>query len=146
MREPAVAFPVSFHLYSVDGRGDAEGEKVEKHYLVLFKAPCPETVRCSRNLLPPGFTGGFKLCEGFGTCLALVVLVSVVVVIVFLFRLITLAGLARKGHVARAQRHTGKLGDTFRGNRDFLLTRHAPAHGRGKTMHERGYKRLQEET
>lgn len=29
---------------------------------------------------------------------------------------------------------TGKLGATFRGNRGFLLTREAPAHGRAQTM------------
>src|SRR5260370_12833841 len=31
----------------------------------------------------------------------------------------------------RARRHTGKLGETFRGNRGFLLTQEATAHGRG---------------
>jgi hypothetical protein len=35
---------------------------------------------------------------------------------------------------------------TFRGNQGFSLTQQAPAHGRGKTMHERGYKTAAGET
>jgi hypothetical protein len=31
---------------------------------------------------------------------------------------------------------TGKLGETFRGNRFFLLMREAPAHGRDQTLPE----------
>jgi len=38
----------------------------------------------------------------------------------------------------RVQRHTGKLGETFRGNRGFLLTREATAYGRGHEHARRG--------
>jgi len=36
----------------------------------------------------------------------------------------------------RSRRHTGKLGETFRGNRGFLLTQQAPAHGRAQIIPE----------
>lgn len=57
----------------------------------------------------------------------------------------SLAGMPPLKPCARAQRHTGKLGETFRGNRGFLLTRQAPARGRGQGCTEGEYKRLQGE-
>src|SRR5579864_6576759 len=48
---------------------------------------------------------------------------------VFLLFCITLSGDASEVARSAAQRHTGKLGETFRGNRFFLLTREAHADG-----------------
>jgi len=45
----------------------------------------------------------------------------------------------------QVQRHTGKLGETFRGSRGFLLTRDAHAEGRGLSCTEGGF-RTQKET